>query len=250
MILQRRGMNLSEFKDFIRGKNIIIVGNALGALDQEIGEEIDSYDLVLRFGKGIPSKGIYKNIGTRTDVWVTGELRMHEHHRLPKDCKILFNNSRYRPETYKPFENHLDMYTNKEIVTIQKEYKVSKGHTFSAGAITSHWLGHIATGWKSLTWVNFNVFTAATEIYNPMGKGNSFSTSWHLPLLKPWLVERGYDFLKEGDISHDTRAELKLYNQLLQKPNTHWKGEMPTGKTLSLLANPRAAWKGKVPIKK
>lgn len=240
-------MTLPEFREFISEKNIIIVGNSLGALDQEIGEEIDSYDIVLRFGKGIPSEQIYKNIGERTDIWVTGELRMYEYHRLPKTTRILFNNSRYRPAIGKPFEHHLDMYTYKEILNLEKQYEVSKEHSFSAGAITSHWLGNIATGWKSLTWVNFNVFTAATKIYNPIAKKNSYSTSWHLPLLKKEIVDRGYNFLKEGDISHDSKAELKLYNDLLQKPNTHWKGKMPTGKTLSLLRNPRAAWKDKQP---
>jgi hypothetical protein len=240
-------MTLDEFKDYIKEKNILIIGNALGALDQDVGEKIDSYDIVLRFGKGIPSKAIYKNVGTRTDVWVTGELRMHEHRRLPEDCKILFNNSRYRSESKKPFDTHLDMYTYAEIHGIERKYNVSKNHSFSAGAITSHWLANVATGWKSLTWINFNIFTAATKIYNPIAKKDSYSTSWHLPLLKKEVVDKNYDFMKQGDISHDCKAEINMYKDLLKMPNTHWIGEMPTGTRLTLLSKPRAAWRGREP---
>ncbi len=250
MTLQRISMTLEEFNEYIKGKNIIILGNALGALDKYLGEMIDSYDIVLRFGKGIPSKSIYKNIGQRTDIWVTGELRMHEHHRLPEGCKILFNNSKYNPEKGKPFDDYLEMYSYATIRDLQRQYKVGKYLSLSAGAITSHWLANVATGWKSLTWVNFNIFTAATKIWNPVAQGNTFSTSWHLPLIKKKFVDRGYNFLKEGDISHDSKAEIRMYEEILEKPNTTWLGEFPTGKTLSLLGRPRALWKDRVPIEK
>ena len=175
---------------------------------------------------------------------------MYEHYRLTEGCKILFNNSKYNPEIRKPFNDYLEMYSYATIRDLQRQYKVGKYLSLSAGAITSHWLANVATGWKSLTWVNFNIFTAATKIWNPVAQGNTFSTSWHLPLIKKKFVDRGYNFLKEGDISHDSKAEIRMYEEILEKPNTTWLGEFPTGKTLSLLGRPRALWKDRVPIEK
>ena len=43
-------MTLDEFKEYINGKSIAVVGNSLDSLSTEQGEEIDSADITVRFG--------------------------------------------------------------------------------------------------------------------------------------------------------------------------------------------------------
>lgn len=42
--------------DYIKGKNVAIVGNAQSLFDKHFGKEIDSHDIVIRFNKGFPNK--------------------------------------------------------------------------------------------------------------------------------------------------------------------------------------------------
>ena len=60
-------------------KNVILVGNSVEMLNYEHGEFIDTHDVVMRMGRGIPNpNGLENNtkaIGTKSDVWVTGFLR-------------------------------------------------------------------------------------------------------------------------------------------------------------------------------
>lgn len=44
-------MTLDEMKEFIRGKNVILVGNSLDSLELNHGDWIDGHDVVVRFGK-------------------------------------------------------------------------------------------------------------------------------------------------------------------------------------------------------
>ena len=43
-----------ELKQYCEGKRVLLVGNAASLFNHEYGDLIDSYDVVVRFGKGIP----------------------------------------------------------------------------------------------------------------------------------------------------------------------------------------------------
>ncbi len=64
-----------KLREFCKGKRVLLVGNAASLFNHEYGEMIDSYDVVVRFGKGAPSEDNKKHIGTKTDVWFFGSLR-------------------------------------------------------------------------------------------------------------------------------------------------------------------------------
>jgi len=77
--MYNRALNEAEIKNFahqVRDKRIVLVGNSASLFSNaRHGELIDSYDVVVRFGKGWPDP-VYSNyLGTRTDVWFFGAGR-------------------------------------------------------------------------------------------------------------------------------------------------------------------------------
>lgn len=69
----------AKLKEYCKGKRVLLVGNAASLFNHEYGELIDSYDVVVRFGKGVPTEENKKHIGTKTDVWFFGSLRASMH---------------------------------------------------------------------------------------------------------------------------------------------------------------------------
>jgi hypothetical protein len=65
----------NKLKEYCRGKRVLLVGNAASLFNHEYGDLIDSYDVVVRFGKGIPTVETKKHLGSKTDVWFFGTLR-------------------------------------------------------------------------------------------------------------------------------------------------------------------------------
>ena len=65
----------NKLKEYCRGKRVLLVGNAASLFNHEYGELIDSYDVVVRFGKGVPTDENKKHVGSKTDVWFFGTLR-------------------------------------------------------------------------------------------------------------------------------------------------------------------------------
>lgn len=77
---------LDELREYCRDKRVIIVGNSASMLNDDYGSLIDSYDVVVRFGKGVPVKRYQKNVGSKTDVWMFASFRagMYEHFKNAK----------------------------------------------------------------------------------------------------------------------------------------------------------------------
>ena len=69
---------------FCQGKKVLIVGNAVSLLNKPYGEFIDSFDVVVRMGKGYPWPEFKDYLGTKTDVWVLSILRAN-HYKEFKD---------------------------------------------------------------------------------------------------------------------------------------------------------------------
>lgn len=65
----------NKLREYCKGKRVLLVGNAASLFNHEYGELIDSYDVVVRFGKGVPTEENKKHIGSKTDVWFFGTLR-------------------------------------------------------------------------------------------------------------------------------------------------------------------------------
>ena len=76
---------VGQLRDWLSDKSIIVVGNSVKMLSNDYGDIIDSYDVVVRLGKGLTEPNLYKNIGTKTDIWFSGMLRAGLYNRV--DCK-------------------------------------------------------------------------------------------------------------------------------------------------------------------
>lgn len=60
---------MKDFKEFVSGKNVVIVGPAATLKDQRMGSFIDSHDVVVRLNHSWPLPEEYRDdIGTRVDV--------------------------------------------------------------------------------------------------------------------------------------------------------------------------------------
>ena len=100
---------------------VILVGNSVELLQHEYGSYIDSFDTIVRFGKGIPTDENFEQIGKKTDVWITGFLRQKHYTRF-KNVKILFNRCRIHmniePKSPMLLPEYEVMFTDKEILEI------------------------------------------------------------------------------------------------------------------------------------
>lgn len=60
-------LSFTEIQKLVNDKSVALVGNGHMMLDNNHGEEIDLYDIVIRCNKGFP-KGKEKHLGTKTDI--------------------------------------------------------------------------------------------------------------------------------------------------------------------------------------
>lgn len=73
---------LSKLRERCKGKRVLILGNSISLFDKQkkLGELIDSYDVVVRFGRGFPHEKAREYLGSKTDVWCFGNLRASSFH--------------------------------------------------------------------------------------------------------------------------------------------------------------------------
>ena len=68
--------------------SVVLVGNHYSAKQHEVGELIDSHDIVVRFGWYDLKPENYKYLGSRTDIWVTNQF---DPLRAKKEYLCIFN---------------------------------------------------------------------------------------------------------------------------------------------------------------
>lgn len=217
------GMNVDEFKEYLRDKKVIVVGNNISALTKEQGEFIDSHDIVIRFGKGIPVPEYHKYIGSKMDVWVTGMLRRANYHEIadPKPV-VLFNNSLFRGKVKLPDYPVLPMYEQEEIVKIITQYEEYSDYRLSAGTLTSHWLVNVIGTYSSITFINFDFFTKVVNFSfgKPGEVRDKYASSWHLPITSDDY--EGPNALQNP--AHSPALEKAVFKDIVKMPNTKFIG--------------------------
>ena len=72
----------------ISDKKVIIIGNSPSILEDECGDIIDSYDIVIRVNRCI-TKGFEKNIGKKIDIWACTHNLFYEDKFIPDDYNNL-----------------------------------------------------------------------------------------------------------------------------------------------------------------
>lgn len=227
------GESLQSFKDFCKDKKILLVGNSLTALQREQASLIDSYDIVLRFGKGV-LPGYENYIGSKTDVWMTGQFRLGMRKYLPDNVICLYQPP-YRidnPEI--PEWEHIQMFTPEELLELTKEFATGD-ERLSAGAQVSLFLKRKIKTYKELNYINFDFFQQKTGFIDKFHGITSEATSWHLPLTPPKFI----DGLKQGDGCHKTETEKKVFQSVFDD-RVNFIGL--SYKRPTYIKNPNAAW--------
>ena len=185
----------------ISGKNIILVGNSVEILEYKYGDVIESYDVIVRFGRGVPTPDLVQAIGRRTDIWVTGLLRQNYAKFFPKAFKLFNRNRIYidkkLPKDRLPDYEYMEMFSDKELLEMYKEFGYVDGDKYekrpSAGFIALLYFTRVANDWKSLTLIGFDFF-AKTYDYKI---GGAKPTSWHKP--KALINQHPHNPSKERD---------------------------------------------------
>ena len=169
----------------ILNKEIIFVGNSVEILQYDYGEWIDSHDVVVRFGKGLPTEDKYESIGSRTDIWISGYLRSKHQVFYPNAVKLL---NRARVDLYSDVSKHkigkdwITMFSDFELETIYNEFGLKNNDFYakrpSNGFIAILFFTRVVDVWKKLSLIGFDFFAknAGFKV------GTAVPYSWHLPI--------------------------------------------------------------------
>jgi len=179
--------NAEAILELLKNKNIILVGNSVEVLNYQKGEFIDSHDVVIRMGRGLPLPRHYEMIGKRTDLWASGFLRAEQMIKRPelKEVPKLLNRTRIDLNKSRVLGNGLDeefhtMWSDDELLALYDEFGYENNAVLgrpSNGFIVLLWLIKKAWVWKSLTIIGFDFFAKKA----PFKVGAAYPNSWHLP---------------------------------------------------------------------
>ena len=174
---------VKNLQKLTEGKRIILGGNSVEILQYEYGDYIESFDTVVRFGRGAPYD-YTTSLGSRTDIWVTGFLRVNA--RKFFNCLTLFNRSRIHmdkpstttlPDDFK----YIDMFSDEEIIDIHKNLGVIPNNPVgwrpSQGFIAILFFLRKCKC-ESITLIGFDFFSKSL----PFKTGEDHPSSWHMPI--------------------------------------------------------------------
>ena len=174
-----------DILSILENKNIILVGNSVEILNFKKRDFIESHDVVIRMGRGLPRPRHYEAIGKRTDIWATGFLRAEQMIKRPelKGVPKLLNRTRINLLTARALEVDMEfhtMFSDDELLDLYEEFGYVNNETLgrpSNGFIVLLWLIKKAWVWKSLTLIGFDFFAKKA----PFKVGAAYPNSWHLP---------------------------------------------------------------------
>jgi len=89
-------ITLNNLKDYCSGKSVILVGNAKDIIKEQYGEQIDSYDIVVRMNHGHPIPKYAPNMGIKYNIWSHGFL---SHKKQMKEYSAIKNKIDFHIET-------------------------------------------------------------------------------------------------------------------------------------------------------
>ena len=151
---------VEDIQELVKNKRVLFVGNSVEIMHHKLKDTINSYDIVVRFGRAIQATPAQEeSIGTKVDIWVTGQFRApcydtkrewFERGKF-KDVKILLNRCRgnfclsdWIIEDRLPIGMpYTQMYTDQEIIDIMNMFDVDmfnpRSYRPSAGFLTLLW---------------------------------------------------------------------------------------------------------------
>lgn len=205
-------------------KHVVLVGNSVEGFNKKQGKDIDSFDVVVRFGKGVPD-GHEEYIGSRTDIWSTGSFRAPMRSYYPDNIPVLYNSDYFQTKKEPPSYEHIPMFDKKEMAVINNLYDSSftprstEKKRISIGVLTALYFCVKVNTFASLTFINFDFFSKTIKFKNKAEDRETKATSWHLPLLR-----KEYD-VTEDNPAHDIEQEKYLVSQLLKRKDVFFIGD-------------------------
>lgn len=185
---------MHRLKEDCNNKRVLIVGNSIKLCGSEYGKLIDSYDFVVRLGKGITHPRLIQFTGTKTDCWMTGLMRVNNY--------VSFKDAKYKILMYIPLTPNSELVNiNVGRVFFTKNFQIYKdyftvGSLGDVGDITEYPIvtterpsqGYVAANFflkkvntfKSLSIIGFDFFESKF-VYEREGSINEVS-SFHIPL--------------------------------------------------------------------
>lgn len=217
-------MFTQNIEELVKDKSVLFVGNSVEILDYELAEYIESFDIIVRFGKAIiRDEKQLKSLGYRTDIWITGAFRAmcyFEWKDWENISAILFNkcriNLKANIEEPIPIPVHdyaVNMFTDKELQDIFDEFNCTNSDRYdwrpSAGFISILYFMRKVKTYKSLNLIGFDFFAKSTT--KRRGSSKCDPHSWHQPI---YTIDKS---------SHNSEFEQSYVQNLHDTNQLNWK---------------------------
>lgn len=185
---------------YCQNKRVVVVGNAISLFANKYGNFIDSFDVVVRMGKGVPRPEFREFLGVKTDVWVGSILRAHNYRDFQdapfKVINItqipLYDDNRANvsiPKIFysKDFQLYRDYFLigNYDMTRslIRHAYgRVNKDERMSQGAMVLSYFTNIIKSYKELHVIGFDFFEGKLQYKLPGENEVNEVSSFHLPI--------------------------------------------------------------------
>lgn len=183
---------------YCQDKKVIIVGNSISLFNKPYGEFIDSFDVVVRLGKGYPWPEFKEHLGSKVNVWVLSILRANhynEYKNVPFQVLNIsqisvYDSSRNTTTISKHFyEEDFEIYKDYFLMGDLKRTKglikaaygiIDINQRASQGVLTLSYFTNIIRSYKELHVIGFDFFEGKVQ-YAFNGQMNEVS-SFHLPI--------------------------------------------------------------------
>lgn len=183
---------------YCQNKRVLIVGNSISLFNKPYGEFIDSFDVVVRMGKGYPWPEFKEHLGGKTDVWVLSILRANHYPDFKGTPFQVLNISQISVYDSKKSTTTISKHFYEEDFEIYKDYfvmgdikktraliktaygTVDINQRASQGALTLAYFTNIIRSYKELHVIGFDFFEGKVQ-YEMNGEVNEVS-SFHLPV--------------------------------------------------------------------
>lgn len=183
---------------YCQDKRVLVVGNSISLFNEPRGDFIDSFDVVVRMGKGYPWPEFKAYLGSRTDVWMLSNLRANHYKDFVgtpyqvlniSQMSIYDNDKKTTSITKEFYEDDFQVYKDyflmgnirKTKALIKIAYgKVDIKQRASQGALTLAYFTNVIKSYKELHIYGFDFFEGKIR-YDIKGEINEVS-SFHIPI--------------------------------------------------------------------
>lgn len=191
---------ISKLREYVRDKRVLLLGNSLSLFSEPRGDFIDSFDVVIRVGKGFPYPEFRPFIGKKFDVWSFGVLRSGGFNlsvrakfrifnflqiHFYNDNKLMVTPSVMFDDKFQVYKDFFLMGSWAELKSYTKFFQQHETFRLSQGLTTLLFMIEKVNSYKELNLFGFDFFDKHTT-FNSNGEVK-VAHSWHIPLAKPGL---------------------------------------------------------------